>query len=271
MDRARVSPTNGGRTGSTGARRTSRDDEVQDEAQLVEHYHKAIERLPGTAYDRVLGWVHDVLRPANYVEIGVHKGRSLREARPATRCIGIDPAPSIEHDLPTAWTIYELTSDEFFARHDACKLLDGPVELAFIDGLHLFEQVLRDFVHLERSSSPDGVIVLHDCIPLDAVTSSRDRTTDFYAGDVWKATLALHRQRPELAMVVVRTAPTGLCLIKGLESQNREFEQALPAIEDEYRDLGFDYYLNHRHEMPPEIPNEADAVREWLTVGDPRA
>ena len=50
-------------------------------------------------------------------------------------------------------TIYELTSDEFFARYDLSELLGGPVELAFIDGLHLFEQVLRDFVNLERHSA----------------------------------------------------------------------------------------------------------------------
>jgi hypothetical protein len=250
------------------ARRRSRDDEVHDQAQLAAHLHQSIEHLPGTAYYKVLGWIHEALEPASYMEIGVHKGRSLQEADPRTRCIGIDPAPSIEDDVPANWTIYELTSDEFFARHDPSELLGAPVEFAFIDGLHLFEQVLRDFVNVERNSAPQGAVVLHDCIPLDAVTSSRTRTTDFYAGDVWKATLALRRRRTDLAMVIVRTAPTGLCLIRRLNSEERELEQALPAIEAEYKQLGFDYYLSHRHEMPPEIPNEQDAVRGWLMAGD---
>jgi len=221
--------------------------------------------LPGTAYYKVLGWAHGALTPANYVEIGVHKGRSLAEAGAGARCIGVDPAPNIEHELPRNVTIYELTSDDFFARHDPSELLGGPVELAFVDGMHLFEQVLRDFVNLERRSAPDGVIVLHDCIPLDATTSARERTTDFYSGDVWKATLALRRSRPDLSMVIVRTPPTGLCLISRLTRENRELDQALPALADQYRNLGFDYYLKHRHEMPPEISNEEEAVRDWLT------
>jgi hypothetical protein len=217
-------------------------------------------------YYRVLSWVHAIVKPANYVEIGVNDGKSLDEAQPATPCIGIDPEPRIEREIPPSTRIYELTSDEFFARYDPRELLGRPVELAFIDGLHQFEQVLRDFVNLERCSAADGVVILHDCIPLDATTSSRDRTTDFYAGDVWKATLVLRRRRPDLEMVIVRTAPTGLCLVKGLDSADRELEDALPAIESEYRDLGFDYYLRHRAEMPPIIPSNEDAVREWLTT-----
>jgi Methyltransferase domain len=231
----------------------------------MKHLHQAMGRLPGVAYYDVLGWVHKILEPANYLEIGVHEGRSLEEAGATTRCIGIDPEPDLGHDLPPSVAIYELTSDDFFDRHDPRELLGGPVELAFIDGLHLFEQVLRDFVNVERVSAPGGIIVLHDCLPLDEVTSARERTTDFYAGDVWKATLALRRRRPDLETVIVRTAPTGLCLVKGLDSANRALEEALSAIEAECRGLGFDYYLDHRDEMPPEIPNDEDAVREWLS------
>lgn len=241
--------------------------EARDATLLAEHLNESLERLPGPAYYQVLRWIHRELDPANYVEIGVHKGISLEQADRATPCIGIDPAPSVEHELSPAVTVYEVTSDEFFARHDVCELLGGPVELAFIDGLHLFEQVLRDFVNVERSCAPHGVIILHDCLPLDAVTSARERTTDFYAGDVWKATLALARRRPDLEMVIVRTAPTGLCLVRGLDPGNRELEGQLGEIEAEYRDLGFDDYLAHRDEMPPEIPNEEDAVTEWLTGG----
>ena len=147
------------------------------------------------------------------------------------------------------------------------ELLGGPVVLAFIDGLHLFEQVLRDFVNLERHSDERTVIVLHDSIPFNAETASRERTTDFYSGDVWKASLVLRRQRPELKMVTVRTAPTGLCLVSGLDSGNRQLEEELPEIEESYRDLDFDYYLAHRQEMPEEIPNVVKEVGDWLRAG----
>jgi hypothetical protein len=96
-------------------------------------------------------------------------------------------------------------------------LFGGPIELAFIDGLHRFEQVLRDFINVERHSTAGTVVLLHDCLPLDGETASREHTTDFYFGDVWKAALVLRRLRPALEMITVRTAPTGLCLGRGLD------------------------------------------------------
>jgi hypothetical protein len=245
--------------------------EARHAALLSEHLNESARRLPGPAYYQVLKLIHQILRPANYVEIGVHKAISLVQASPGTPCIGVDPEPSIEEPIARqierkfpATRIYELTSDEFFARYDVRDLLGGPVELAFIDGLHLFEQVLQDFVNLERHSAAGTVILLHDCLPLDEVTASRERTTYFYCGDVWKAALALRRRRPELEMITVRTAPTGLCLVRGLDSSNRRLEEELPEIVATYRDLDFDYYLAHREEMPEEIPNQEEAVRDWL-------
>jgi hypothetical protein len=245
--------------------------EARHAALLSEHLNESARRLPGPAYYQVLRLIHRILRPANYVEIGVHKAISLVQAIEGTPCIGVDPEPSIEEPIAQqierklpATTIYELTSDEFFERYDLSELLGGPVALAFIDGLHLFEQVLRDFVNLERHSAAGTVILLHDCLPLDEVTASRERTTYFYCGDVWKAALALRRRRPELEMVTVRTAPTGLSLVRGLDSSNRGFEEELPEIVAAYRDLDFEYYLAHREEMPEEIPNQEEAVRDWL-------
>jgi hypothetical protein len=248
--------------------------EARDAALLADHLNASLRRLPGPAYYRVLHWIHRILEPANYVEIGVHKGISLLQAVPGTACvIGVDPEPSIEgafeksieRRLP-ATQIYALTSDEFFARHDLTDLLGGSVALAFIDGLHLFEQVLRDFVNLEKHSDAGTIILLHDCLPLDEVTASRQRTTDFYCGDAWKAGLALRRRRPELEMVTVRTPPTGLCLVRGLDAGNEGLEQELPGIAASYRDLDFDYYLAHRDEMPEEIPNDRKMVGDWLTM-----
>jgi hypothetical protein len=242
--------------------------EARDAELLSEHLNESLQRLPGPAYYQVLNWVHQIHRPDHYVEIGIHKGISLIQADEGTLTIGIDPAPNIEpkieRALPARLTIYDLTSDDFFARYDLRELLGGPLELAFIDGLHLFEQVLRDFINLEQYSTPETVVLLHDCLPLDERTAARERTTDFYCGDVWKAALVLRRLRPELQMVTVRTAPTGLCLVRGLDNGNRVLEEALPELTETYRDLDFEYYMAHREEMPDEIPNERAAVRDWL-------
>jgi hypothetical protein len=239
--------------------------EARDAALLSEHLNESLRHLPGPAYYQVLNSIHRILEPANYLEIGVHKGISLQQTRRGTPCIGIDPSPDIGHQLRPEAKIYELTSDEFFARYDPSDLFGGPIELAFIDGLHLFEQVVRDFINVEAHSTTDTVVLLHDCLPLDEVTASRDRTTDFYSGDVWKAALVLRRLRPELEMVTVRTAPTGLCLVRGLDPADRRLDGAMPEITATYTDLDYRYYLDHLHEMPEEMANSEDEVRGWLS------
>jgi predicted O-methyltransferase YrrM len=245
------------------SRRWSQRDSTYFPTPDLEDLTVAAKRLPGPQYYQVLAWIHRILRPANYLEIGLSNGVSLRRAIKGTRCIGIDPSPQIEHDYPGA-TIYEVTSDEFFEGRDLEELLNGPVELAFIDDLHRFEEVLRDFVNVERHSSPETVIVLHDCLPLNAATASRERATYFYSGDVWKSVLALRRERPGLEMVTVRTAPTGLCLVRGVDNSNTGFEGKLAKIVESYIDYDFDYYLAHRNEMPEEIANNRRTVRSWL-------
>src|ERR687884_887839 len=92
--------------------------EALDARLLAEHLNESLRRLPGPHYYRVLRWIHGILEPANYVEVGVHKGVSLEQAYKTTRVIGIDPEPDIEHELSANITVYELTSDDFFVQHD---------------------------------------------------------------------------------------------------------------------------------------------------------
>ena len=110
------------------------------------------------------------------------------------------------------------TSDEFFA--DPRALRGQPIDLAFADGLHWWEQTLRDVANLEQYASPDGVILIHDCNPVDEVTSARERTTIFWSGDVWKTVVALRRFRPDLSVHTVDVAPTGLAIVAGLDPTN---------------------------------------------------
>src|SRR5208283_2381968 len=55
-----------------------------DDELLKVHLQQASDALPGPDYYTVLRWIHEVLRPANYVEIGVRQGDSLRAALPDT-------------------------------------------------------------------------------------------------------------------------------------------------------------------------------------------
>jgi Methyltransferase domain len=174
--------------------------------------------LPGKHYLGILADLHQQLQPATYLEIGVFSGASLTLVHPCTDAIGIDPEPRIAHPLTERTRVFTETSDEFFARRNLSAEFGGrAVELAFIDGMHRFEFVLRDFINIEKHCSASASVLLHDCYPLDEATSSRERNTTFWSGDVWRAILALKKYRPDLRIATLAVPPTGLGVIQRLD------------------------------------------------------
>ncbi|MEO0494554.1 MAG: class I SAM-dependent methyltransferase [Actinomycetota bacterium] len=172
---------------------------------------------PISTYYGLLRRIHELRRPDLYVEIGVHEGHSLAFVQPGTRIVGVDPEPKVA-EAPADSTIVAQTSDDFFS--DPIALQGEPIDLGFADGLHWWEQTLRDVAHLERHSSSDSVILIHDCNPIDEVTAARERTTAVWSGDVWKTVVALRRFRPDLNVVVADVEPTGLAIVTGLDPSN---------------------------------------------------
>src|SRR6478609_1187650 len=96
----------------------------------------------------LLAGLHRQLRPRTYLEVGVADGSSLRLS--AARSVAIDPGYSITKELGAPVRLARTTSDEYFATTDPKEWLGGPVDLAFIDGMHLFEYALRDFINVEK-------------------------------------------------------------------------------------------------------------------------
>jgi capsular polysaccharide biosynthesis protein len=137
--------------------------------------------------------------------------------------------------------IFQLTSDEFFRTHDLRAVLgDQPVDLAFIDGMHLFEFTLRDFIQLERASSADGVIAIHDCYPPNADVAARERKSGFWTGDVWKLILCLKQYRPDLNVAVVDVPPSGLGIVTKLDPNSTLLQDAYDSIVREFSDQDYD-------------------------------
>lgn len=198
--------------------------------------------LPGPPYRDVLRRLHELVRPRTYLEIGVETGATLAFAKNAERALGIDPdASKLRRELlPACARVFHETSDAFFARHTRAQAL-GPhhVDLAFIDGMHWFEYALRDFINVEAWASPGSVIVLHDCLPLFPLTASRERKTKFWVGDVWKVVEILRKHRPELSVKIVATAPSGLCVVRGLDPSSRVLRDRLDELVERYRDLPY--------------------------------
>jgi len=229
------------------------------------HRELAAAALPGPAYYEVLRWIHELLQPANYIEIGVAKGISLQAALEGTLCLGIDPSPRVAGTLPQDIRIFTTTSDDFFGQQELPALLGAThFALAFIDGLHLWEQALRDFINLERYAGPDSVVLIHDCLPLDEITSARTQTTAFYSGDVWKLPLCLQEQRPDLRITTVRTWPTGLCMVTHLDPASRVLTAGYEEFVNRYTPLGYAGYQTSAERLPRTIENDRDAIEAWL-------
>ncbi len=201
----------------------------------------------GLFYRDCLRALHQILRPRAYLEIGCLDGETLALAEcPA---IGIDvqfqPKICIPPKAP-AILLYQLPSDEFFRRYDPAALLGRPIDLAFIDGMHLVEYALRDFINVERFCHPGSVVVLHDCLPLNQQMASRDRAdaekrgaapfSGWWTGDVWKLLAILPRYRPDLSVRACNASPTGLVVIQSLNPDDRTLDRAYEAIVAEFRD-----------------------------------
>lgn len=195
-------------------------------------------------YYNLLRSIHEYLRPRTYVEIGVRHGESMCLASPETLAIGVDPRAEIKFPLGDRARVYGVTSDEFFSCYDVAAELAGlPVDLAFIDGMHLFEYALRDFANLERSCSPHSVVLIHDCLPIDRVTSARERTTDVWSGDVWKLVTCLRRHRPDLTVTTVDVPPTGLGIVTGLDPTSTTLTVHYEELYSSYVPLDYDDLL----------------------------
>jgi hypothetical protein len=187
--------------------------------------------MPGDFYHVWLDRFYSTLAPANVVEIGVDKGQSLSRVCAPTTAIGVDPYPDISFPLKTESHIFPETSDEFFARRRLDTLLAGvPLGIGFIDGLHLYEQVLRDFMHLEAYCGPRSVILIHDTVPLDEATQNRKCNTQFHTGDVWKIVLCLKHYRPELDVFTIATPWTGLTVVTGFNVESRLFANSCEEV-----------------------------------------
>ncbi|MCU0836446.1 MAG: class I SAM-dependent methyltransferase, partial [Chromatiaceae bacterium] len=190
-----------------------------------------------------------------YLEVGVRHGRSLALA--TGRAIGVDPAPEVREALGTATRVVTATSDDFFDEQ-AGGLIDAPVDLAFIDGMHLFEYALRDWMQVERRADPAGLVVVDDIYPNHPRQAQRERATHVWMGDVWKLHACLTALRPDLLLLALDTHPSGLLLIAGLDPGNRVLWERYNPVVKEYRDR-----------LAAEPPAEVLARRGALPPDDP--
>ncbi len=98
--------------------------------------------------------------------------------------IGVDPACGGNR---------RMTSDEFFFTNTE------KFDVVFIDGLHYYEQVKKDYENAMRCLNPGGFIVFHDMLPLVekwAVVPVPENLQEYgcWTGDVWRMSFDLIQQ-----------------------------------------------------------------------------
>jgi predicted O-methyltransferase YrrM len=189
--------------------------------------------------------LHRRTKPKTYLEIGVNSGASLRLSR--ARTIAIDPQFKIIHPLRCNLVMAKATSDDYFAKPDALAHFKGkPVDLAFIDGMHLFEFALRDFINVERATDWTSVVVLDDMLPRSVQEAARDRETKAWTGDVYKVIPTLLEYRPDLVLLPVDTEPTGVLVVLGCDPTST-------VLQDSYDDIERRYVVPDPQDIPDEI------------------
>jgi hypothetical protein len=231
-------------------------------------------------YTEVLRSIHTHLRPRRYMEIGTQTGTTLALADCTS--LAVDPDFQITRDVigkKPACFLYQMTSDQFFDAHDPQRILGGPIDLAFLDGLHWFEFLLRDFIHTEAHAARNSIVLMHDCLPTDLHIARRDIADDsrasisphpeWWAGDVWKTVAILQAYRPDLMIYGSQVAPTGLVAITNLDPKSTVLEDNYFKAVADYQHLEISAMWNYFEKLPMIEPYEllSDsnlAKRFWL-------
>lgn len=119
----------------------------------------------------------DLFDAPRYLEIGVDHGATFEPLR-AARKVGVDPRFNFDKGQVIASgghvELHETTSDVYFS-----SVLPNVEEfdVIFLDGLHTFEQTLRDLMSAVLLLQPRGVIVVDDVLP-DSYHASLPSTDD---------------------------------------------------------------------------------------------
>ena len=233
--------------------------------QAYLHHVMLQKHFAGPIYLDWLNWFQTGLKPGTYVEIGVENGKSLQYARPPTRAIGIDPAIAIAYSQEAWVKLFKLPSDDFFRQHNLHDVFGGAhVDLAFIDGLHTFDQALKDFINIERYSTPTSVVLFHDILPVIPVTALRERETTFWLGDTWKAIAILIKHRPDLKVFTIPTYPSGLTIVTNLDAKNSSLGRDFDRICEETMALDLESCMPTMATILNTVPNDFESVKRLL-------
>jgi len=178
-------------------------EDQEDNMQLPINY-ESIERLA------IIQEIHKIFKFKKYLEIGCDTNSVFTHLNCQFK-IGVDPVRGGN---------LRMTSDEFF------ELSNETFDLIFIDGLHYYEQVSRDFDNSLARLNPGRVILIHDILPTQAkevVVPAPRPLASAWTGDVWRLSFDL-MARTDIRFHILNS-PWGL----GLVTRGHQQPKILPA------------------------------------------
>jgi len=194
-----------------------------------------------------------------YLEIGVDQGKVFEIIHGPLK-IGVDPvtpAKKVKKILDEKNIYFQKTSDDFFSEDAPHLFANRKIDVAFIDGLHEYKQVLRDIENTLKFLADDGIILIHDCNPWSKAAAIRalsfdeainiakkDHYPDWdggWTGDVWKSIAHLRKNNRNLDIFVL-DCDCGIGVIRQKTSSAHLNFTSVESLQ--YEDLA-----NHRNEF----------------------
>jgi hypothetical protein len=174
--------------------------------------------------------IQDIINKKNYksyLEIGCFDNELFNHIN-CNKKVGIDPY--------TGGTIRK-TSDKFF--EDNKEKFD----CIFIDGLHTYSQVKKDIDNSLKFLNPDGIILLHDCLPNNYFEQATPRSQYIWNGDVWKAIVECRTIKDIDTYTCYADFGIGIIL-------NRKNQNILDIKYNKFSKIKFnDYFTNYKEYM----------------------
>ena len=164
----------------------------------------------------------------NYLEVGCDKDENFSKIN-IKKKIGVDPLQG---------GTLRMTSDDFFKKNKE------KFDLIFLDGLHTYEQTIKDIDNSLKVLNNQGVVIIHDCLPKKIWNQIVPRVYGHWNGDVWKA--IVHSRTYNHADTYTCIADHGLGII--FKRKNRDPLE----LKKDFKNLKFsEYYYNHKKFMNP--------------------
>lgn len=151
-----------------------------------------------TIRTHLINAIAEKISAKSYLEIGCAGDENFNAVNVEYK-VGVDPLHGGTH---------RMTSDEYFEKYTT-----DTFDLIFIDGLHHADQVVKDIDNSLQFLNTHGVIVMHDCLPIDEYmqTIPIPEKIVTWTGDVWRS--VFHRHDLQQVDVAITKIDLGCGLI----------------------------------------------------------